>query len=302
MGNQRQNISNVSFQAKAMYLSLKSFRRFSKKIFTKILFNPARGTNEISAKKLNAELSIKEFDIEGFSAITVFNDASTNNHILFFHGGGYTVEALKGHRTLVEKLVQQYHFKVTSIDYPLAPENTADKTIDVAEKAYSFLCSEYRSDSIYLLGDSAGGGLALALLQILRDKQEENMPQKTVLLSPWLDITLSHPEIADFEHKELILDVDALRKCGLQYAGSLEPKDPGVSPIYGNHSGLGAIHIWVSDHEILCPDCVLLHKKLTAAEGSSSTLTVKHKLVHDWIVMPLPERDVTILEVATAIH
>lgn len=143
-----------------------------------------------------------------------------------------------------------------------------------------------------------GLGLALALLQQLRGKGTPKMPQGTALLSPWLDITLSNPAISNFKHSDKILDAEVLRECGLQYAGDQDPKDPVVSPVYGDLNRLSYIKTWVSDLEILNPDCQLLHERLTAAEGSYSTLVIRKFMVHAWPIMPVMEAGETIREVA----
>jgi acetyl esterase/lipase len=270
----------------------------SERVFTQLLKHPPRNTNKVSAEKMDTQLTVKEQEIDGFKLLTIQGPAAMNKHIIFLHGGGYLAEAIKGHRYIIEKLAKEYAFKVSFVDYPLAPENYALKTVDVVKKAYRKIANEHREDTILLFGDSAGGGLALALLQELRNDKSIRMPLKTVLVSPWVDVSMSNPKIKDYTEKDVLLSVKGLKEFGKLYAGELNLKNPLVSPIFGNHENLGEFKIFVSDSELLYPDAVLLHNKLNAASGSSASIVVKEKMIHDWIVLPIKERDETIRDIA----
>ena len=95
---------------------------------------------------------------------------------------------------------------------------------------------------------------------------------------------MSNPEIDNYIDTDVLLNVQGLMDCGKLYADQLDLKDPMVSPLYGNLENLSQIKIWVSDCELFYPDCVLLNQKLNAAEGSKSSLIVKEKMIHDWII------------------
>jgi len=281
-----------------LFYSVLKATNFSEKAFKTLLNNPKRGSGQISQNKLNRRLTVVESDISGFKIITVSTSHSINKHIILLHGGAYVSEALKGHRILLEKLVLHHDFKVTFIDYPLAPEHAASTTVGIVEQAFNKVAKEHPDDDLFLLGDSAGGGLALALLQILRAKNNPHFPLKTVLVSPWLDISMSNKDIPDYITKDVLLSYDGLKKCGLLYARDMDLNNPKVSPIYGHPDHLSIIKIFVSTHELFYPDCLLLKQKLDHAEGSTALLTIKRKMVHDWIVLPFRERKETIDEIA----
>jgi epsilon-lactone hydrolase len=284
-----------SLKSRLIYYFL-GLSNFSERIFRQLLTNPERGTNQISPEKFKGGLFFDQSELDGFKMATLRSKKPTAQHIILLHGGAYFAEAVKGHRQLIEKLVLLHDYKVSFIDYPLAPENFATTTINLVEKAFYKIANEFPDDELLLIGDSAGGGLALALIQILRDHQYPRIPLKTVLISPWLDISMSNSEISAYTMKDVLLDYHGLKKCGKIYAQDLDLKDPKVSPIYGNMENLSKIKIFVSDSELFYPDCLLLKLKLDSASGSNAFLSIKEKMVHDWIVLPIKERDNTIDE------
>lgn len=271
---------------------------FSEKAFDKLLNKPIRGSNKVAAKKMTRGLLTEERDIDGYNILTIQKSTALNKHIIVLHGGAYVSEGIKGHRLLMEKLALDYDFKVSFIDYPLAPENQASYTHEILGKAFDLLCKENEDDEFFLFGDSAGGGLALAFLQTLRDRQATNIPVRTVLQSPWLDISMSNPEIKNFIEKDVLLDFKGLKKCGRLYSGILDLKDPLVSPLYGQLHDLNHIKLFVSTHELFYPDCILLQKKLDSVRGTTIDLSIRSEMVHDWILFPIEERDETIHEIA----
>lgn len=287
----------MSLTSKIIYKALKSSNVMDK-TFKKLLSDPKRGNGAFSSKRINSKLSTREQSIEGFQLMTLQHSDSTKKHILFLHGGAYIAEANSGHRRFLEELVLRHKLKATYFDFPLAPEHQAVYTLKILEKAYYALQDAFPEDEIYLAGDSAGGGLALAFLQVLAGKKAGRIPQKTVLISPWLDISMSNPEIMDYVKKDVLLRFDSLKDCGRLYAGSLDLKDPLVSPIYGNLEKLGALKVFVSTHELFYPDCMLLQHKVASAKGTSMELTVKQEMIHDWVILPIKERDETIREMA----
>jgi acetyl esterase/lipase len=132
-------------------------------------------------------------------------------------------------------------------------------------KSYQFLSQQYPHDNFILMGDSAGGGLALVLAQSLRDQDVENRPQKLILYSPWVRLDMNNPEIQDFILKDSILDLDLLQKSARAYAGGDDLSDKYLSPYYGSCENLGEMHVFYGGDEMLAPDIKLLEKKCEAA-------------------------------------
>ena len=255
----------------------------------KAMENPRRDTDFFNRKNFRKEFITEEEFIDGFQVITVKTEKSLNRHVIFLHGGGYVLRAVKSHKNIVERMVKKYNLKVTFIDYPLAPEHTADKTHEVLMKAYKSVTEKNIEDEFYFFGDSAGGGLALAFLQEARDKNVMPFPEKTVLMSPWPDISMTNKEIKKFEKKDPLLPVQSLIKIGKQYAGNLDLKSPLVSPIYGNMDNLGEIMLLFGTNEVFYPDCMKLSDMLNVAKGTVVEPYIGKNLCHDWILAPLKE-------------
>ena len=268
-----------------------------KKYKEKDFLNPRRDTDFLNKKNFDKSFITEERFIDEYQVLTVFSKESSNRHVVFLHGGAYVMRAVRAHKNIIEKLVKKYHLKVTFIDYPLAPENTVDKAHNIVMEAYKEITDNYRNDEFYLFGDSSGGGLALAFLQKLKEEQELHFPKKTVLMSPWTDVSMTNEEIAEFEEKDPILPLNGLIATGRQFAGELDVKNPMISPIYGNMDNLGEIFLIFGTNEILYPDCLKLSDMLEVSVGTSVEIKIGENLCHDWILAPLKESEETIDEI-----
>ncbi len=268
-----------------------------KKYREKDFLNPRRDTDFLNKNNFDKSLTTDEQFIDGYQILTVYSEKSCNKHIIFLHGGAYVMRAVRGHKNIIEKLVKKYYLKVTFIDYPLAPENTVEKAHKVVMEAYREITKKYQNDEFYLFGDSSGGGLALAFLQRLKTEKQLPFTEKTVLMSPWADVSMTNDEIEEFAEKDPLLPLNGLIVTGKQFAGRLDVKDPMISPIYGNMDNLGEIFLIFGTNEILYPDCLKLSDMLEIAIGTSVEIKIGENLCHDWILAPLKETEETIDEI-----
>ncbi|MBN2776460.1 MAG: alpha/beta hydrolase [Bacteroidales bacterium] len=271
--------------------------KFSERKFDKMLSNAKRDQGHFDLKKFDKDLFVTEHFLNGFKALTISTQTPTNIHVIYFHGGAYIQEATKAHRLLIEDICSRGNCKVTFILYPLAPENNAQTAHEIINKFYQLLLKEFPEDKFILMGDSAGGGLALAFLQSLVESNNEIIPQKTILLSPWLDIEMRNPDIDKYVTKDVILNKERLIQCGKIYAEDLPANSPLVSPINGNLDSLGSIKIFVSTHELFYPDCAKLHELISKSNGSKSEIKIYEGMVHDWILLPIDESDRSVKEI-----
>ena len=268
-----------------------------KKYKEKDFLNPRRDTDFLNKKFFDNSLNIEEQFIDGFQMLTIFKNNSKNKHIIFLHGGAYVMKAVKGHKTIIETMAKKYNLKVTFIDYPLAPENDIQKAHEILIKTYKKITLKYKDDNFFLFGDSSGGGLALSFLQQLKNINDFPFPKKTVLMSPWVDVSMSNSKIKDFEEKDPLLPLNGLIATGKQFAGSLDTQNPLISPIYGNMDNLKEIFLIFGTNEILYPDCLKLEKLLKTSNGTKVKTKIGKNLCHDWILAPLKETKVTIDEI-----
>lgn len=193
--------------------------------------------------------------------------------ILYCHGGGYSTGSCLYGRTLTSKLASTTSMDVLSFDYRLAPENPYPAALADAQKVWDYLMLlGYGARDIILVGDSAGGNLALTLTLRLKEA-ERLLPRGLVLLSPWTDLTSSgesHRTRAEFDP---VLDKEYIERMITAYLGEAEQaemrKSPYISPLFGDFTGFPPVYIQVGDNEILLSDSVELHKKLLEANVSS---------------------------------
>lgn len=285
-------------RAQVVYKTL-DILNLNEKIFEKLREDPPRDKEAVSARKIHRSLQAEERSVDGFSMLTISESPSARKHIFFLHGGAYVAEANAGHRQLIERMARDYGYRITFINYPLAPEHNLITCLEILERAFQLLVAEYQGDEFFLAGDSAGGGLALSFLQQLRDSGAERRPAKTVLFSPWLDVSMSNPGIDTLVEKDVLLDRAGLIACGQLYADGLDLQDPRLSPIYGNMDDLSQIKVFVSTHELFYPDCIRLLEKCAIAKNTFLHLSVKERMVHDWVILPLKEKDQALEEMAS---
>lgn len=257
----------LSSKAKSTFFFLRILN--FKKIIYKQLLNPPPNTGKLDVKKFNSNLIVTKEEISGINVLTIKSESSTNKHIIFLHGGAYILEASSQHKDLIETLVEKYNFIVTFIDYPLSPENNYKYTISSLLTVYLEIFEKNPDNEIFLFGDSAGGGLVLSLLKELRDKNLlQFSPDKSVLVSPWLDISMENPEIKNFENLDPVLSVEALLYSAKLYAAETDLKNPLISPIYGDLSNLGNIKIFFGTNEVFYPDCMKFIDLVKNEEGT----------------------------------
>lgn len=269
----------------------------AKKMASKRLLNPTRSNGFKYPKRLKRKFQTDHFLVRNRNVVTFKpKNKSANGHVFFLHGGGYTAEAEASHWLFIEDLVQKSSFKLSFIDYPLAPEYNYKESHEMVLQAYTKIIKIYPFDNFYLVGDSAGGGLCLSFAQTLRKRNFLKIPVKIALLSPWIDLSMSNPKILELEKKDLILDPKSLLICSHYFASDLDLKNPIVSPIYGDMWDLKNIGIFVGTHEILLPDCRRLKEKI---EESNTAIFYKEyeAMQHDWIIFPIKERELLLNDI-----
>ena len=187
-------------------------------------------------------------------------------NILYTHGGGYVIPLSVFHWGIIQALVEKLGARVIVPAYPLAPEQPYQAAFDQLETVYRNLLITYADQPVLLCGDSAGGGLALA--QVFRYRQLGlPLPQRIVLFSPWLDISMSNPAAAAVEAQDILLSIPFTLQCGEWWAGGDNPRDPLLSPIFGDLSALPPVDIFQGTHDLLIADARLLEEKITEAGG-----------------------------------
>ncbi len=201
--------------------------------------------------------------------------------VLYLHGGYFLSGSIHSHRNLAGNIALAAEARALIIGYCLAPENPYPTGLNNALTAYTWLIDQgYRPEQIFLAGDSAGGGLVLALLLALRDRNEP-LPAAAVCLSPATDLTTSEASWKKNAKKELVLNPYLVEQIRPLYLGDHDPRDPLVSPVYGDLKGLPPLLIQVGSDEALLSDSTTFAERAKQA-GVDVTLEVWPRMQHVW--------------------
>ena len=218
--------------------------RLIKPILTKSSIAASRNLQEalgeLGAKAVSGKVDFDEFDLDGVAAAwAVPEDLDPEDHrvALYLHGGGYVAGSFKYARGFAGVLAAKAQVRVMCIAYRLAPEHPYPAAVEDALAAYEYLLDQgYKPHNIFLIGESAGGGLIFALCLALKT-QGKPLPCRVVALSPWTDLTMSG---ASYEiNRKLDVSLTAKEIQGFVEAYSPQNQtDPLVSPVFGELSGL----------------------------------------------------------------
>lgn len=215
--------------------------------------------------------------------------APAARHLLYLHGGAYVRPISRYHWGLLADLVQRSGCTISVPLYPLAPEHNCTQALAFVRRAWALARERAAGRPLLLAGDSAGGGLALALAFDLRDRGEA-LPERLLLICPWVDVTMTNPELARIAPRDPMLALAGTHEAGRLYAGERRLDDPAVSPLRGEFAGLPAMLLIVGSRDIACPDALLLADK-ARTQGVAVDLVHGEELVHVWPLFPIPEAD-----------
>lgn len=202
--------------------------------------------------------------------------------VVYFPGGSYTDQPRAVHWVFLNQLVESTGATVVVPIYPRLPDNNAETSYTALSAAYNEFMSGTECEELIFMGDSAGGGMALSFAMQLRDAGAEG-PDKLILICPWMDVSLTNPDIPAYEKKDIALDSVQLRHLGVLWADELSLDDPVISPLFGSFDDLGRITIITGTAELLYPDIMLFHDDLST-EGVEHDLLAWEGMFH---VFPL---------------
>jgi len=187
--------------------------------------------------------------------------------LLYLHGGAYVMGNCATHRQLVSYIAKYSGIKALLPEYRLAPEDPFPSAIEDAVGLYrSLLANGYLAENIVIAGDSAGGGLTMATLLSLRDAGDP-LPAAACLLSPWLDLAATGESMTTRATKDPWFQPEDMPIVAAHYCNDDELKNPLVSPVYADLSGLPPLYIQVGEDEILLSDSTRAADKVKAAGG-----------------------------------
>lgn len=192
-------------------------------------------------------------------------DPAASGAILFLHGSGLSKGSPASHRPLVSKIVDALGMPALVPDYRLAPEHRFPAALVDALESYSQLTAICSPERIVVMGDSAGGGLAISTILAARDLGMA-LPAAVVTMSAWTDMAVTgdpRPDVDDPRVKP-----EMLREAAENYLDGADPKQPAASPLYGDFSGFPPLLMQVGGREIMIEDTLRL---CAAAQSAGAT-------------------------------
>ena len=249
-----------------------------------------------------ADVVVNELDVDGVPADWIaIEDCRTDRIVLYFHGGAYTMGSRNTHRGLASRIARAAKARVLLPDYRLAPEHPFPAAIEDAKRCWQWLLAEgHRPQHMAIAGDSAGGGLALATLLMLK-ADGAPLPACAVGMSPWTDLEGTGPSAQPDAVDDPMLTPEGLRTSGGQYAAA-DLQNPLAAPLHGNLENLPPLLLQVGTREILLSDSTRFADKARAA-GVDVTLEIEEGLIHVWQMFPhVPEAESAVARVGAFIE
>ncbi len=207
--------------------------------------------------------------------------------ILYFHGGSYVDPPMIFHWRFLQRLAKESGATVVLPIYGRAPGHTCDETVPQMVTVYKSLGKEFGYENITVMGDSAGGGLSLAVCETLAEKNIAQ-PSEIILLSPWLDVDMKNPEISKYEKNDVMLTRAELMLYGTCYLGDNPRGFYMASPINNVTAALAPVYLFVGGSEMFLPDC-LKFKHIADEKGAKVCLYEFPYMQHVFPLMPIPE-------------
>ncbi|SRR5579871_2051771 len=211
-------------------------------------------------------------------------------HVLHLHGGAYMSGAPVHYRHFTWRIANAARASVWSLAYRLAPEHPFPAALEDALAAYAWLAGNMSdTNELFVVGDSAGGGLTLGLLIKLRDEGRP-LPGAAIAMSPWTDLALTGRSLVANAAADPMLNAEQLPVLAQLYLAGADPRTPYASPLFGDPAGLPPVLIQVGSDEILLDDAVRMAAKLRE-HNPRSQLQIWPRMPHAWqlFVPLLPE-------------
>jgi monoterpene epsilon-lactone hydrolase len=200
--------------------------------------------------------------------------------VIFLHGGGFIYGSLKSHQAMVSHIAAVTGRKILFVEYSLAPEKPFPHALNETTAVIRALLNSAPEFRFALMGDSAGGNLAMSTALNLK-KLNMPLPLYQVLISPWLNLRAEYNSYIENEKLDPIITKAFEEYAASLYAGNHDLSDPLISPVHGSFTGFNPTLTMVGAKEILRDDSVHLHEALEKA-GCTSVLKIFDKVTHVW--------------------
>jgi len=177
--------------------------------------------------------------------------------LVYLHGGAYYFGPVKEHWDYLARICKQTQMAGIMVDYGIAPQEPYPVGLN---EVIDLVTSLDLRENWFFLGDSSGAGMAVSAVIKLRELGR-NLPQKLVLMSPWVDLTVQNSDIDLNKHEDVMMTVERLSSAARDYVGDADPKDPLISPMFGDLAGLPPMLIQMGTADLLLADCRKFYQK-----------------------------------------
>ncbi|MEU1586522.1 alpha/beta hydrolase fold domain-containing protein [Micromonospora sp. NPDC005710] len=236
-------------------------------------------------------------EFEGWTVYRLTPANPTRHYAVYIHGGAWAAPITRQHWRLAARIAGETGREVVLPLYPRLPTATHADVLPVMLRLSQHVQEQ---GPTALIGDSAGGTIALSVLQALTPQHRR--PDVTILISPALDLTFTNPEIADIAAHDPLLNLEHIRVLAARWAAPADPSHPRTSPLGGHLDDLGPVHVYAGTRDALFPDAVLLRDRAENVAGTDLHLHVGDGMIHDWPIMPTPEGRRTAGEIITLLR
>ena len=214
------------------------------------------------------------------------NEKSASGRAVFYlHGGAYWNDFSPFHWRYMKKLAAATDASFIVPAYRLAPYGTFRDAFDLIVPLYAAYREAHPDQKVVFMGDSAGGGLALALAEHFQT-QGLPAPEALVLFSPWVDVAMGNPALKPYESLDPWLTL-SLRVPGLCFGDGADPRDYRINPLFGDLSGIKNVLLVTGTREVIYPDTLALFEKLK--QEPSNRLLVGQDMLHVYPLILIPE-------------
>lgn len=220
--------------------------------------------------------------------------------IIYLPGGAFVDTPMKEQWEYANRLAEATNARVYVAVYPLLPQHSFKAAYQALYQLYKQVYAHTPATDITLLGDSAGGGLAAGFCEYLA-AHNEPQPGHLILISPWLDLDLTNPLIAQYEEHDVTLSSTGLRRIGRLWADEVDHTDYRLSPLNGNVAGLRKVLVIAGTREIMYPDSARFVRKLREANVAVE-FEVGRDLFHIYPIYSLPEAVQVMKKVQAFLH
>lgn len=211
--------------------------------------------------------------------------------VYYLHGGAFVLGLNSLYYSMIGRLAKISKAKIVAPDYPLPPEHNVNEIHEWVKSSYIETIAKHNPNNIIIMGDSAGGNLAIALADWIMTS-ELRKPSNLILLSPWVDLELKNPKL-EANPSEQLLDKKDIQKAAIRFANGLDLKEPLISPLYHNNLKLPKTTIFSGDLDLLHDDIVRFSKK-----NPKITLKITNHMPHVHMIMPTKEAKITLKQIS----